>query len=63
MIDALSTAKALQSATPFKVDTKIINFVAGGLVATFLIYTIANYHYNIKLNKLRIDEKEAELGV
>ena len=62
-MDAVTTAAALQAATPFKVDNKIVNFIAGGLVATFLVYTIANYHYTIKLNKLRIMQEEQELGL
>lgn len=52
-----TTAAALQAATPLNLDDKITRFLAGSLLATVLIYTVVNYHYSIRLNKIRIQRE------
>lgn len=44
-------------------STKQERVVTGILLTALTVYTIYNYHVNIKLNKLRIAEQEAKMGV
>lgn len=44
------------------VDSKTERFLLGAIITTLTIYTIYNYHVNIKLNKLRIKQEEQELS-
>ncbi len=60
-MDTSMAATALQKATPFKISDKYLGVIASAAFIAFMGYTIANYHYSIKLNKLRIEEEERNL--
>jgi hypothetical protein len=60
-MDITTTSKALQAVTPFKIKAKHLNAMVGAGIVLFIGYNIANYHYSIKLNRLRIEQEKRDL--